>query len=53
MAISVAREHHWPPNVIGGLFFDAVDYKGLTYWYNDAKEVERQMKSKLKTKEDK
>lgn len=39
MVKSVVREYHWAPEVVGALFFDAEDYKGLGFWYNDAKEV--------------
>jgi hypothetical protein len=34
MVRSVAREYNWPPKVIGGLFLDRRDYKGLYYWYD-------------------
>lgn len=36
MVKSVARVYNWPPNVIGGLFIDDWDYRGLEYWFNDA-----------------
>jgi hypothetical protein len=35
MVKSVVRTYHWPPDVIGGLFIDNEDYRGLLYWYND------------------
>lgn len=35
MIKTVVREHHWPPDTIGGLFVDDIDYKGLLFWYND------------------
>jgi hypothetical protein len=44
------REHHWPPNVIGGLFVDECDYSGLFYWYNDMAEVIDELKNNGKKK---
>lgn len=35
MFLSLGREHHWPPSVLGGLFFDRQDYYGLLFWYDD------------------
>jgi len=31
----IVREYHWPPTVIGGLFFDAQDYRGLFFWHKE------------------
>lgn len=39
MVKTVVREHHWPPDVIGGLFVDDADSKGLEFWYDDILEV--------------
>lgn len=33
--INVTREHHWPPNVVGGLFCDDLDFEGLLFWSQD------------------
>jgi hypothetical protein len=46
MFVSLTREHHWPPSVLEGLFFDAEDYLGLYFWFNDLKEVEEEMKKR-------
>lgn len=35
----MVREFKWPPNVIGGLFIDDEDYRGIMFWYNDLAEV--------------
>jgi hypothetical protein len=29
------RDTKWSPEIIGDLFFDAQDYQGLEYWYED------------------
>lgn len=47
MAKSVALEFHWPPHVLGGLFIDDWDYKGLTYWYNTCKDIKPKKKQDL------
>lgn len=46
MIISVAREYHWPPEILGGFFIDEVDYMGLEFWYNDVKEMNEEFKKK-------
>jgi len=46
MVKSVVREHHWAPDQIGALYFDAADYQGLVYWYNDVVEVSNEIKRK-------
>jgi hypothetical protein len=46
MAKSIARQYRWSPMVIGDLYFDDLDYLGLRYWYNDAKEIEESLKKK-------
>jgi hypothetical protein len=45
MFVSLTREHHWPPSVLEGLFFDAEDYKGLFFWYEDLKQVHKELKN--------
>jgi hypothetical protein len=47
MVKSVVREHHWTPDIIGRLFFDRLDYKGLLYWYDDVKEMDKEMKADI------
>jgi hypothetical protein len=44
MVRSVVREHHWPPDKIGGLFVDAIDYEGLEFWYDDLMDVNNKLK---------
>lgn len=46
MIKTVAREFKWPPEVIGGLFIDGIDFKGLDFWYNDVKEVVKELTPK-------
>lgn len=46
MMASVAREFKWSPDILGDLFFDAEDYQGLEYWYNDIVEMHKQLKGK-------
>ncbi len=46
MVRSVAREYHWPPELIGGFFIDDLDFYGLEFWYNDAKEVNKDLTKK-------
>lgn len=48
MIKSIVREHHWPPDIIGGLFVDNLDYHGLIYWYEDVKELSEELKPKTK-----
>lgn len=48
MIVSVAREYKWPPEILGGLFFDAEDVYGLEFWYNDVVEQDKNLKSKIK-----
>lgn len=48
MIASVVREYKWSPDIIGDLFFDAEDYFGLVYWYNDIEEIHKDFKAKNK-----
>jgi len=43
MIKSVVREHKWSPEVISDLFIDNVDYKSLIYWYNDCKDLAKEL----------
>ena len=43
MLKTVVREHHWPPEVFGGLFIDYQDHLGLEFWYNDIDEVNKEL----------
>lgn len=38
MVTSVVSKYKWSPDIIGDLFFDAEDYHGLEFWYNQVKE---------------
>jgi hypothetical protein len=46
MIVSVVREHHWAPEIIGALFVDDGDHHGLEFWYNDVLEVSNELKKK-------
>jgi len=46
MIRSVVRDSKWIPEVVDNLFIDDSDWHGLTYWYNDLKEVHKEMNSK-------
>jgi len=35
--------YQFPPKVIDTFFLDDVDYYGLEYWYEDAKEVTKEL----------
>lgn len=51
MVNTIVFRFEWPPTVIGGLFIDEIDYKGLLYWYelilDEQKEIKR-IKNNLK-----
>lgn len=38
MIKSVVRVYKFEPEKVGSLFVDDLDYLGLEYWFNDAKE---------------
>ena len=46
MIRTVAREYKWPPEVLGGLYFDRQDYLGLEYWYDDVMDMIEKAKPK-------
>jgi len=46
MFASLTREHHWPPSVLEGLFFDGEDYLGLQFWFDDLIESHEELKKK-------
>lgn len=46
MILTVVRQLHWPPSIIGGLFLDDEDYEGLIYWYNDVCKVNSELNKK-------
>jgi hypothetical protein len=43
MFASLTREHHWPPSVLEGLFFDREDYEGLQFWIDDLIEMNKKI----------
>jgi hypothetical protein len=40
----VINEHHWPPSVIDAMYLDSLDYHGIGYWYDNAKEMHDKLK---------
>ena len=46
MLTRVAREFHWPPEILGGFFIDDIDLNGLEFWYNDVVEVHKELNPK-------
>jgi hypothetical protein len=40
-------ELKWPPNIIGGLFYDRIDYLGLLFWYDTVNEKIKRMKPRV------
>jgi hypothetical protein len=46
MIVSLIREHHWPPDIISGLFIDDQDYEGVEFLYNDLVEMHAELKKK-------
>jgi len=47
MIKTVVREHHWTPAIIESLYLDDTDFLGLEYWYNDVRETNENLKSKI------
>lgn len=50
MVKSIIRSYHWPPDVIGGLFIDAVDQDGIVYLYRDISDAVQEFKDKTNKK---
>lgn len=50
MIATVGNEYKWPPEIMGGLFFDAEDYMGLEFWYNEVREQTKQIKEMKRKK---
>lgn len=48
MIKNVAREFHWPPDLIGGFFVDNIDLYGLIYWNDDCEDSAKRIKGKGK-----
>jgi len=47
---NVVRSHSWAPNIIGALFIDDIDYKGIEFWDDDILCVNNEMQPKTKPK---
>lgn len=43
MVVSVVSHYKWSPEAIGDLFIDAEDYLGLEFWYNEVKEMIKEL----------
>ena len=41
---SVVNEHNWSPSIIDAMYLDSLDYHGIGYWYDNAKEMHDKMK---------
>lgn len=48
MVATVVGKYRWSPEIIGDLFFDAEDYFGLEFWYNQVKEESEEFDKKIK-----
>ena len=46
MIKTVVREHHFSPAQVGDFYFDAIDYQGLEWYYDDICKVIDEMKKK-------
>ena len=44
MIKSVVNQHHWSPSIIDQMYLDHLDYHGIGYWYDNAKEMHDKMK---------
>lgn len=40
---SIARQYYWSPDVLGDLFFDAIDQDGLLFWWEDIQDIKRNL----------
>ena len=43
---TVVMNLNWPPETIGGLFCDTIDYLGLEFWYEKIKEEHERIPKK-------
>lgn len=50
MVRSIYREHHWPFEIISGLFVDNVDPQGIEFVYEDIVQVSEEIRAKIPTK---
>jgi len=45
MIRSIGWEYHFPPYVIKRMFLDDIDYQSIGYWFDHAKDMEKQIKA--------
>jgi len=43
---SIVDYHHWSPNVIDEMYADDLDFKGLSYWYDEIVRINKMNKPK-------
>lgn len=44
MIKTVVGQYHWPPDIIGGLYYDKQDYHGLPWWYDEVGRLVKEIK---------
>lgn len=44
------RDMKWSPEIIGDLFFDAEDYHGIEFWYNDIAQTIKEIQAQTPKK---
>lgn len=50
MIVTVVREHHFSPDVLGDFYLDALDYTGLEFWFEDVVQCSKEIKAKSQAK---
>ena len=45
---AVARVFHFPPSELSLLYLDSEDYLSLGFWYDDAVELDKEIKASIK-----
>jgi hypothetical protein len=46
MILNLIREYHWAPDIIGALYVDRVDYKGVELLHDDLVKMHSELKKK-------
>lgn len=46
MIVSLIREHHWAPDIIGALYIDGMDYNGIELLFDDLVKAHAELKKK-------
>lgn len=41
MIMNIIKEFHWSPDIISGLFIDAIDYRGILYLNQEIEEMHK------------